>query len=74
MTNPTTSTIKLTDGQQGVIQMYDTEIAFEQRQINAAQTAFDTGSGGYDEIRYHRDQLEELTKERRETLEWYASK
>lgn len=66
-------TTQLTAGQQGVIQMYDTEIAYERRFLKEAETAWANG-GSYEEIRYHSDQLEQLTKERRETLEWYATK
>lgn len=65
-TETTNST--LTAGQAGVIDMYDRWIIDENRLMNAAYSAFDAGTGSYEEIRYHRDQLEDLTRERRETL------
>lgn len=74
MSTKTSSTKPLTAGQQGVIQMYDKEIRFAQRMLNEVWAAFDAGKGSYDEVRYYRDQIEDLSKERRETLEWYATK
>jgi hypothetical protein len=66
--------LQLTEGQQGVIRMYDREIKDQQVGLDLAQSAFDDGWGDYDNIRYHREQIETLTKERQETLEKWAAK
>lgn len=61
----------LTAGEQGVMDMYDNEIARVKRYIAQAKTAWIAGTGSYEEIRYQRDKLATLMREQRETLAGY---
>ena len=73
--NTTTSTKQqtLTQAQQAIIDTYQREIVREHKLYQEAVAAYESGHGSRCEVEYHDRQLNELTKERRETLAWFAA-
>lgn len=73
--NTTTSTKPqtLTPAQVAIIDAYQREIQREHRLYQEAVAAWESGHGSRCEVDYHDRQLNELTKERRETLEHFAA-
>jgi hypothetical protein len=63
---------QLTEGQQGVIRMYDKEIEAQQVALYHAKSAYNAGHAEYADIVYHREQIDILTRERQQTLDRWA--